>query len=137
MFVIFFFCFKGRRPPESTLTAPLFPYTTLFRSIDAAIAIAHRLRSRHIAVFTGTNPDRPKADQRRAMAANLKRLADKVAGEGMKLCIEAVSAERLPHMLLHHFGDAIEVVREAAHPAVRLIFDYAHVQAMDGDLNRK
>src|SRR3546814_3274014 len=40
--------------------------------IDAAIAIAHRLRSRHIAVFTGTNPDRPKADQRRAMAANLR-----------------------------------------------------------------
>src|SRR3546814_5780411 len=68
------------------------------------------------------------------MAANLKRLADKVAGEGMKLCIEAVSAERLPHMLLHHFGDAIEVVREADHPAVRLIFDYAHVQAMDGDI---
>src|SRR3546814_3616770 len=68
------------------------------------------------------------------MAANLKRLADKVAGEGMKLCIEAVSAERLPHMLLHHFGYAIAVVREADHPAVRLIFDYAHVQAMDGDI---
>lgn len=108
------------------------------RELDAdvmeAIAIGRRLRSRYIAVFTGTDPDRTKVDQRKAMASNLSRLADRVADEGMMLCVEAVSAKRLPQMLLHHFADAIEVVREADHPAVRLIFDFAHVQAMDGDI---
>lgn len=37
-------------------------------------------------------------------------------------------------MLLHHLDEAIQVVRDAAHPAVRLIFDTAHTQAMDGDI---
>src|SRR3546814_15329588 len=52
----------------------------------------------------------------------------------MKVGVEGGSSERLPHMLLPHFGEAIEVVREGDHPADRLIVDYAHGQAMDGDI---
>ncbi len=37
-------------------------------------------------------------------------------------------------MLLHHIGDAYEMVMAVDHPNVRLIFDTAHIQAMDGDL---
>lgn len=102
--------------------------------IAAAIAIGRRIGSRHIAVLTGNDGVRTRAEQASAMAANLARLADRVAEAGMMLCIEAVSAQRLPNLLLHHFADAVEVVRAAAHPAVRLIFDTAHVQAMDGDV---
>src|SRR3546814_14121790 len=32
--MLFFFFFMIRRPPESTLTDTLFPYTTLFRSMN-------------------------------------------------------------------------------------------------------
>lgn len=106
----------------------------LDEDLTEAIAIARRLRSRHIAVLTGTAHDRPREDQRHAMAANLARVGDRVAGEGMTLCIEAVNAKRLPQMLLHHFSDSVAVAREADHPAVRLIFDFAHVQAMHGDI---
>lgn len=106
----------------------------LEHDLEAAIDIGRRLRSRYIAVLTGTDPSRPRADQRAAMTANLARLADRVAAEGMMLCVEAVSAKRLPYMLLHHLADAVDVVRGANHPAVRLIFDFAHVQAMDGDI---
>ncbi|WP_313805595.1 TIM barrel protein [Sphingobium sp.] len=102
--------------------------------VDAAIAIGRRIGSRHIAVLTGTDPARTRAEQRHAMTANLARLADRVAQAGMMLCIEAVNAQRLPHMLLHHLGDAADIVRGVGHPAVRLIFDTAHVQAMDGDI---
>src|SRR3546814_5223700 len=31
-----------RRPPKSTRTDPLFPYTTLFRSVAAAVAVGRR-----------------------------------------------------------------------------------------------
>ena len=99
-----------------------------------AIAIGRRIGSRHIAILTGADPARTSAEQRKAMAANLARLAERAADADMMLCVEAVNARRLPQMLLHHFADAIEVVRSAAHPAVRLIFDTAHVQAMDGDI---
>src|SRR3546814_13363636 len=34
MFVVFFFFLMYRRPPRSTRTATLFPYTTLFRSLS-------------------------------------------------------------------------------------------------------
>lgn len=99
-----------------------------------AIAIGRRLGSRHIAVLTGADPARTRAEQRHAMTANLARLADRAAEAGMMLCVEAVNAARLPQMLLHHLPDAVDVVRGAGHPAVRLIFDTAHVQAMDGDI---
>lgn len=99
-----------------------------------AIAIGKRLGSRFIAVLTGNDPARSRAEQFHAMTSNLARLADRVADAGMMLCIEAVNAQRLPQMLLHHVADAADVVRDASHPAVRLIFDTAHVQAMDGDI---
>lgn len=102
--------------------------------VEAAIAIGRRLGSRHIAVLTGAGPARTRDEQRRDMAANLSRLADRVQAAGMTLCVEAVNAHRLPQMLLHHFADSVEVVQAAAHPAVRLIFDTGHVQAMDGDI---
>jgi hydroxypyruvate isomerase len=106
----------------------------LDRDVENAIEIGRRIGSKHIAVLTGIDGDRSHAQQRAAMASSLRRLANRVADHGMMLCIEAVNAKRLPTMLLHHFGDALEVVREADHPAVRLIFDFAHVQAMDGDI---
>src|SRR3546814_16243957 len=34
-----------RRPPRSTRTATLFPYTTLFRSVSLAIEVAERLEA--------------------------------------------------------------------------------------------
>ena len=102
--------------------------------LDEAIAMGRRIGSRHIAVLTGTDPARPRPQQVHAMTDNLTRLADRAAEAGMMLCVEAVNAHRLPQMLLHHFADSVDVVRNAAHPAVRLIFDTAHIQAMDGDI---
>jgi hydroxypyruvate isomerase len=40
-------------------------------------------------------------------------------------------------MLLHHMADACDVAAAVDSPAVRLIFDTAHVQAMDGDVVRQ
>lgn len=119
---------------------PLWSATTdssraeLAHEVATAIAIGNRIGSRHIAVLTGTDPARSHVAQMWAMAENLATMADDVANAGMMLCIEAVDGTRLPHMLLQHYADALSVVRDADHPAVRLIFDTAHVQAMDGDI---
>ena len=107
---------------------------SLEADLDAAIAMGRRIGSNHIAVLTGADAGRRRGEQLHAMTANLARLADRAADAGMMLCVEAVSAHRLPQMLLHHLSDAVDVVRGASHPAVRLIFDTAHVQAMDGDI---
>lgn len=106
----------------------------LDREIDTAIAIGKRIGSRHIAVLNGTDATRDKAEQRAAMAANLRRQADRAADAGMIIVIEPVNGHRLPQMLLHHLADGMEVIALADHPAVRLIFDFAHVQSMDGNI---
>src|SRR3546814_8103149 len=42
LFVVFFLMI--RRPPRSTRTDTLFPYTTLFRSLDQAVGLLQQLR---------------------------------------------------------------------------------------------
>ena len=126
--------------PMATAQTPLWTGTNaddranLSQVLDEAFAIARRINSHDIAVLTGFAADRPKPDQRAAMSANLAWAGELAAAQGCRLVVEAVNARRLPEMLLHRIADAIEVVRAAAHPAVRLIFDYAHAQAMDGDI---
>ena len=123
---------RAHQPGWSAVDVPA--RESLDADVAAAIDIGRRIGSRHIAVLTGTDAARTRAEQMHAMTANLARLADVVADAGMMLCVEAVNAQRLPNMLLHHLADAVDVVRGAGHPAVRLIFDTAHVQAMDGDI---
>lgn len=69
-----------------------------------------------------------------AMAENLRPVADLTAEAGLKIVLEATDARRLPGMLLNHVSEAATVVRMTGHPAVRMVFDTAHTQAMDGDL---
>src|SRR3546814_20711800 len=48
LFFVFFFCFfflMIRRPPRSTRTDTLFPYTTLFRSLPQFIAVEQLCRT--------------------------------------------------------------------------------------------
>src|SRR3546814_14582196 len=85
-----------RRPPRSTRTDTLFPYTTLFRSLDAAaIAVAGRARvqpagrgDRHDVV--GIDPDRAAAGD--AACIQVCRVVDRRRGY------------RWWHECDHHFG---------------------------------
>lgn len=99
-----------------------------------ATAAAQRVGARRLAVLGGADPQRVLADQQAAFAQNLRFAADRVARDGLVLCLETLNRQSVPGMLLHHLPDALAVVRAADHPAVRLIFDTAHVQAMDGDV---
>lgn len=106
----------------------------LDQQVDRAFAIAERLGTRYIAVLTGKDPALPFEDQLRRFTDNLQRIGTHAAAAGFVLCIEAVHGRRLPDMLLNHILDADRVVRDTGLASVRLIFDFGHVQAMDGDL---
>jgi len=82
----------------------------------------------------GADPQQAMALQHAAFVRNLRYAADIVERESLTLCLETLSRKSIPDMLLQHMPDAISVVREVGHPAVRLIFDTSHVQIMDGDL---
>lgn len=68
------------------------------------------------------------------MIDNLRRLADRAAEGGCILCVEPVAAAWIPGLLVATLADALHVVHTVAHPAVKLLFDIAHVQTSEGDV---
>lgn len=99
-----------------------------------ATAAAQRVGARQLAVLGGAHADQAIGPQREAFVHNLRIAADLVVRDGLVLCLETLNGHTVPGMLLHHMPDALAVMRAVDHPAVRLIFDTAHVQAMDGDV---
>jgi hydroxypyruvate isomerase len=103
--------------------------------VATAFEVGKRTGAREVAVLSAATAIHSRERQRVNMARLLRRLGSRANEEGFTLCLEAVDASRLPWTLLHHLADAAEVVREVASPSVRLVFDTAHVAAMDGDPN--
>jgi hydroxypyruvate isomerase len=99
-----------------------------------AMAAARRIRAEAVAVLTGEDSSSLRERQVEAMIANLRWAADIVASDGLTLCLEPTNARTLTGMLLTHFDEGCQIARATGHAAVRMIFDTAHVQSMDGDL---
>lgn len=99
-----------------------------------AIFAARRIRANKIAVLTGEDSSTSRAHQIETMIINLRWAADIVASQGLTLCLEPTNARTLTDMLLTHFSEGCQIARATGHSAVRMIFDTAHVQSMDGDL---
>ena len=108
----------------------------LDHELTLAFETAVRVGARHLAVLSGIDPARDVAAQRAAFIENLHWAAGRAEKAGVVLLLEPVDRARLPDMLLHHIADACEIVAAVDSPALRLIFDTAHVQAMDGDVVR-
>ncbi len=102
--------------------------------LDVAIAAARRMGSQQIVALTGRDAEMSRGDQVESFTSNLAWATSRVADEGLILCLEPVNARTLPGMLLNHFEEGCEIVRAVSHPSVRMIYDTAHIQSMDGDL---
>jgi hydroxypyruvate isomerase len=106
----------------------------LSAELAGAFESAKRVNSRYVVVISGADPKRPLDEQHAAMAANLRWAGALAERAGVTLLLEAISSRNVPNLLLHHISDALDMVKAVDGPAVRLIFDTGHVQAMDGDL---
>jgi hydroxypyruvate isomerase len=110
--------------------------------MEDSIAAAARTGGRFLTCVTGMGPRQgdPAEDAARhaaelqGMIENLRRLADRAAEGGCILCVEPVAAAWIPGLLVATLGDALQVVRAVAHPAVKILFDIAHVQTSEGDV---
>jgi hydroxypyruvate isomerase len=108
----------------------------LASELATAAEAAARTGGRCITVLSGRDPMVPLAIQLQAMAENLRRLVPMAEKAGLTLLIEPLSQWDFPGMLINDMHDAYAVVRSVNSPAVRLLFDVFHVQAMNGDLIR-
>src|SRR3546814_16335001 len=86
---MFFFFLMIRRPPRSTRTDTLFPYTTLFRSYSAIILMVSKR------MFDKLTPEQQTAmreagketcaEQRRQNARNVERTIGELRAKGMEV----------------------------------------------------
>jgi hydroxypyruvate isomerase len=102
--------------------------------LSVAIDAARRLGAREIVALTGVDADTPRQIQIDRFVSNVTWAASLVANEGLTLCLEPTNARTLPGMLLNHFEEGCEIARAVGRSSVRMIYDTAHVQSMDGDL---
>ncbi|WP_165324047.1 TIM barrel protein [Rhizorhabdus phycosphaerae] len=98
---------------------------TALSSLDRTLAAAARSGAASITCITAGRGD--PARDRRGMADNLRRAADGIAADGPLLCVEATHPVFAPGLLIEQVEDALEVVRLADHPKVRLALDLGHV----------
>ena len=128
-------------PPREIAGAPLWvtddaaARATRERALHEAFEVADEIGGGHIVVFTGAFLDVPMPLQRAAFAEHLERGAALAARRNKVLLLENMSRSSRPGALLAHVADAYAVVKAVDSPHVRLVFDTAHVQAMDGDLD--
>jgi hydroxypyruvate isomerase len=129
-------CFAG----SFNLERPLWGSTQagasgeLRAEIIGAIETAKRVGGRYIVIAASRDLRIPLPYQHAAMVEHLRRLAPLTEKAGVILCLEQTNEFRLPGMLLHHIADAYAVVRAVDSPAVKLLFDFFHVQIMDGNI---
>jgi hydroxypyruvate isomerase len=97
----------------------------LIGHITAALNVAREFDSRCIAVLIRSDEMTAPAVQRRRVIDMLRVSADIVAKDGVVLGIEPMKA--IPGTLLQSFADAVDLIVEVGHPAVKLIFDTGHL----------
>jgi hydroxypyruvate isomerase len=101
--------------------------------VRAAIEVARRINSRQVVVLAAADPEVPQRAQIDAFIQHLRYAAELAFQADVVLELEAVSSPVLPAMILRRLDDMLEVVQRVGNPNVRLIYDTAHVQALDGD----
>ena len=92
-----------------------------------AQAVAKSLGSDNLAILIRGDGQTAPAVQRRRVD-RLRVAADLAAASGIVLAIEPMVI--FPDMLLRSFSESVEMVRAAAHPAIKLIFDSGHLTRM-------
>jgi len=100
--------------------------------VTDALRVAKDLGSTNLAVLIRSDGRTAAAVQRRRAIDRLRAAADLAAAEDVVLAVEPMIV--LPDMLLRNFADGVELVRAAAHPAIKLIFDTGHVTQMGDPL---
>ncbi len=113
--------------------------------IRASSAAALRYEAARMVVLTGNRvPGATAAAQRASIVEGLKRAHDIVAPLGITMIVEVINTlapvEPLNPVTNHHdyylnrTAEAFEIVRLVGSPFVKILFDFYHVQIMEGNL---
>jgi len=106
----------------------------IMAEIEESIAVAKRVNGRNIVLSPKRDLNAATVYQFGTFIDNLRRVVEPLQKAGLTLCLEHVNELRLPGLLLRHYADSVAVTKAVNSPAVKIVYDTMHVQAMDGNL---
>ncbi len=99
---------------------------------------ALRLGCRRLNVLAGHRaPWLERGPALEALARSLGYAAERLAGDGITVLLEAVNRRERPGYLIATTDEALEALAMAGHDNIRLEHDLYHLQIMEGDLTRR
>lgn len=101
-------------------------------AIDEAIAYAKAIGCGAVHVMAGYSGG-PLA--RAAFVANLRYACARA--DGLTILIEPLNPYNAPGYFLNGTGLAADIIREVGHPALQMMFDFYHLQIIEGDVSRR
>jgi hydroxypyruvate isomerase len=107
-------------------------------SFQQALHYARVTGCRRIHVMAGLRPeDAAVSACRGVFIDNLAQAADLCAGDGIQLMVEPINTRvDVPGYLIDTTASAVDCIRRAGRPNIRLQYDIYHMQIMEGDLAR-
>lgn len=103
--------------------------------IERALGYARATGCTRLHALSGLWPEgRLRSEGEAVLAANLRRAADRVAGEGITLLIEPINPRDIPGYFLDTPRRALAILDRVGRNNVKLQLDLYHCQIMEGDL---
>lgn len=103
-------------------------------AIDEAIDYASAVDAAAVHVMAGYSGG-PRA--RQAFVSNLTYACDSAAEKGIVILIEPLNHYNAPGYFLNGVAQAADIVREVGKANLRIMFDFYHIQILEGDVTRR
>lgn len=100
--------------------------------IDEAVDYAARIQCRNVHVMAGKTATAEGA--RSTYLENLKYACDRAAAHRITILIEPINTRDVPGYYLNTVESAVEVLKAAEYDNLKIMFDFYHIQIMQGDL---
>lgn len=117
--------------PVTNLTDPAC-HDDFLAGLGQSIAVAQGLEAPVLIAQAGNElPEKPRAEQHRAIIAALGRAADLLAGTGVILALEPLNTHiDHPGYYLSSTGEGLDIVDSVGRPEIKLLYDVYHSMVM-------
>lgn len=115
----------------------------MLSDVKNELPIMERLEIPAVIIMSGNVvPDMPRSLQHQSCIEGLKRAAalvegKQIAGKPVRLLLENIDPEENPKYYLTSVSEGFDIIRQANHPQVQLLYDFFHEQISEGNLIEK
>ena len=107
------------------------------RVFDQALDYAVKLGALTIHCMSGVVAHEHRGRARETFLRNMERASEKAAGTGVTLVIEPINQYDRADFFVQRSDDVVALLQQLDKPNVKLLFDFYHIQIMEGDLTRR